>query len=619
MPWYTFGISTKPKPPATTAPADTPAALTAAAAPVKRPESSFLQHTQTWQSEAWGYYDSLGEFNSGVWWLANMLSRVRVRAARVDPSLDEPEIVNDGVAAEIVNSLAGGVGGQSNIMRTLTIQMAVPGDCYLIGEGDPGQEVWTVRSTDEVRVQSGKFQTVSDRTPNIEWTDLPANAVPVRIWRPHARYFHVADSTARAALPIMRELELVNRHITAQYLSRLASAGVLVLPDEVTFPVREEFAEANDPFVAEWIEIAAEAIRTPGTASAVIPIPIRVPAEYVDKVKHLDFTLTIDDHIIDKRQSAISRLANKLDIPAEVLTGLGQVNHWTAWQLDEGALKTHIAPTAEAICDSLTKGYLWPRLKASGEDPSKWVVWYDMSELAVRPDRSSNAQQAYDRFEISGEALRRESGFDEADKPEGDDLRKQYLEVLLKNDPQLAATAFKELTGTELAVPAPEVPVSGANGGPPVGKGQEAPPGPEKEEPQPGPANEGKPPEGPGAKTASAAPDPAPGMDALTGSASGKQWRLSKQAGTVHAIRFSAAKGSTLIHPALCTDAAYSCPLWHAAVEDPPAQLASGTYEAKLDFTGRFTVGGPAPNLVRDDWITTPLLSPKKVGGRRER
>src|SRR5690606_40124656 len=99
--------------------------------------------------------------------------------------------------------------------------------------------------------------------------------------------------------------------IIAQYLSRLASAGVWLVPDEITFPVREEFADAADPFMAEWIEIAAEAIRTPGTAAATVPIPIKVPAEYVDKIRHLDFTLKRSEKIIDKRESAIKRLDRK--------------------------------------------------------------------------------------------------------------------------------------------------------------------------------------------------------------------------------------------------------------------------------------------------------------------
>ena len=51
----------------------------------------------------------------------------------------------------------------------------------------------------------------------------------------------------------MRELELVNRHITAQYLSRLASAGVIIFPDEIVFPVRPEFQDEPDPFLREWI------------------------------------------------------------------------------------------------------------------------------------------------------------------------------------------------------------------------------------------------------------------------------------------------------------------------------------------------------------------------------
>src|SRR5574341_786824 len=60
-----------------------PNAVTAAASRVPKAQSSFLQHTQEWQSEAWTFYDSLAEVNTGVWWLANMLSRVRLKAAEL--------------------------------------------------------------------------------------------------------------------------------------------------------------------------------------------------------------------------------------------------------------------------------------------------------------------------------------------------------------------------------------------------------------------------------------------------------------------------------------------------------------------------------------------------------
>jgi hypothetical protein len=622
MPWYNaLGIGRKPQPTQKDVEQRIFDALTAAAAPVRGPQSQFLQHTQEWQNEAWAYYDSLGEFSAAADWLSNMLSRVRLRAAEISPDLDEPTITDKGAAAEIMGSLAGGVGGQASIMRNLSLQLTVPGDCYLIGEGDVGSEQWTIRSIDEVRVQSGKYQVVTDRIPNITWSDLPSGALPVRVWRPHPRYYHLANSTSRAALGAMRELELANRKIVAQYLSRLASAGVLVLPNEVTFPVREEFEDAPDPFTAEWIEIAAEAIRTPGTASAVIPIPIKVPAEYVDKIRHIDFTLKIDEKDIERRESAIARLANKLDIPAEVLTGLGKVNHWTAWQLDEGALKTHIAPLSEMICDSLTRGYLHPRLKASGmsdKEVAQYAVWYDMSELANRPDKSKNAFDAYDRLELSGAALRREGGFDEDDAPNDEDLKNQALKVIIHTLPSGAMSALAQLINdpslqpiVPVAPQAPDVaqktqegqtpdttPVSAespaASGSAPSAKGESKPP---EKGASPGPPAKGEPP---------------------ADQTKAKADRLLQQAKATHAVRFSAARGAVLLHPPLCAVAAYSCPHWHAATTNTPGQLASGTYESRLDAAGRITVGRPAPELDTREWIVTPVHSLTAKGAKRD-
>jgi hypothetical protein len=607
MPWYTFGLNRRQPSAVTASAAPAPAALTAAAAPVKGPQTQFLQHTQDWQAEVWRYYDSLGEFNTGVTWLGSMLSRVRLRAAQMAPGLDEPTILDQGPPADILATMSGGVGGQSQLMRNLTIQLAAPGDCYLIGQDSEDGEVWTVRSVDEVRVQSGKFQVVSGRVPSITWEDLPANSMPVRVWRPHARFYHLADSAARAALPIMNELELVNRHIVAQYLSRLASAGILLLPNEVEFPVREEFADAPDPFTAEFIEIAAEAIRTPGTASAVVPIPIKVPAEFVDKIKHIDFTLKIDDKIIDKRSTAINRLANKLDIPAEILTGRTAANHWTAWLLDEDALKTHIAPMAEIICDSLTRGYLWPRLKASGMEPKEfqqYVVWYDMSELAQRPDRSENAQAAYDRLELSGEALRREGGFDEADKPTPEELISMGLKAMLRNTPGAAPEALDALAGKKVLDPvlpsAASPAVSGTN---PTSSKE---PGPAQ--PAASPGTEEKPPPAKPGPPSGGKPSPPAKPSASAAAVQARAEMILKQSSATHAIRFGIGAAGELLHPPLCQDHAYSCPFTHAAHAALPTKLTSGTYECHLDTFGRLAVGAAVPYLDTGSWLVTPGL-----------
>lgn len=603
MPWYDVFRGRAVQGPIPLPPAE-PDALTAAAAPPSGPEAQFLRKTERWQEEVWRFYDSLGEFNFGVGWQASMLSRVRLRAARLQPDTDEPEIVTSGPAADLMMRLGGGVAGQAQIMKRITVQLALPGEGYLVGETVGKTEQWQVRSVDEIRSQSGKYQVTNENavTTGQDWRDLAPDHHVVRVWRPHDRYYHLADSPARSARETMRELELINRKITAEYLSRLASAGIVAIPDEITFPVREEFEDAPNPVMAEWVEIAATAIKNPGTASAVVPIPLVGPADAIDKIRHIDFTLKIDEKTIERRDSAIRRLATKLDIPAEILLGMGQSNHWSAWQIDEGALKAHIAPTAELICDALTRGYLQPRLSASGvEDPETWVVWYDMSELALRPDRSANAVLAYDRQELSGASLRREMGFDEDDKPTSADLEEIGLKLLLRTVQNAAPSALDKLVGHKvLDMDTGSTAATGGAGGgaAPAQSGEEPPPTQEQTGPPRGQRDN---------------PAATPARDA----AGARAQRLVQQARTQHMLRVGASGRWDLLHPALCGEHEYSCPFTHAVATSTPAARpgSSGTYMCHLDAFGRLVIDGRNPYADTTAMISTSLR-PRAVNDR---
>lgn len=601
MPWY--HKLTRPGAGALTASASPLPALTAAAAPPRTPAAQFLRHTEKWQDEVWRYYDNLGEFNYGVWWLSNMLSRVRLRAARLQVDTDEPEILTEGPAAELMKTFGGGVAGQAEIMKRITVQLSVPGEGYLIGEEIGGAETWTVRSVDEIRSQGRGYFVMDELSVNTgqDWRPLAENSLVHRVWRPHDRYYHLADSPARSARDIMRELELVNRKIAAEYLSRLASAGLLGIPDDLTFPVREEFADEPNPLVAEFIEIAAQAIEKPGTASSVIPIPIMGPADSIAQLRHIDFTLKIDEKVIEKRDSAIKRLATKLDMPAEILLGMGDVNHWGAWQLEEGALKTHIAPVAELICGSFTRGYLLPRLKASSEDTTDLLIWYDMSELALRPDRSKNALDGYDRLEISGGALRRELGFDEDDKPTDDELIEQALKVIIHTLPSGAASALAQLTGQKVAQ---IVPVSPQDPGTAeaVQEGDTSPP---PENPAGGGEASGGTPPGRQPPQEQGPPEQA------------RARLLLRQATTQHMIRvLPGDRRWDLLHPAVCHEHEYSCPYTTAVTRDTGTVRpgTSGTYLCHLDSLGRVALDGLAPYADTRDLIRTSLVP--AVNGR---
>ncbi len=133
-----------------------PAALTAAAAPPADRRDQSLRHTEKWQDEAWRYYDTLGEYNYGVWWLSNMLSRVRLRAAKLQPDSDEPDIVTDGTAADLMMKLGGGVAGQAQIMKRTTVQLSIPGEGYLVGEESNGVVVLRLRVA--VSTRPGRYR-----------------------------------------------------------------------------------------------------------------------------------------------------------------------------------------------------------------------------------------------------------------------------------------------------------------------------------------------------------------------------------------------------------------------------------------------------------------------------
>lgn len=563
-------------------------ALTAAAQVISSPSVGARRITPryaTWQDELWDYYEQLGEFNIAVTWRSYMMSRVRLRAARIKPGADEPEIVDNGPAADLVNELFNDASTQAEMLGTISVMMDVPAECWLVGEVSnvTGKNKWRVLSSDEIRRHGKGYQIITEDSVagDERWRDLGSNSYVTRIWKPHKRKRYLPYSQAYAARGAMRELELVNRHITAQYLSRLASAGVVIFPDEVQFPVRPEFQDEPDPFLREWIEIAAESIKTPGSAAAMIPMPIRMPSDLVDKVKHIDFTVKIDEKIIEKRDSARNRLAAQISVPAELLFQAADVNHWGLWQLEEGAIRTYISPDAEIIVGGFTRGYLQPRLRAQGEqDWEEWVVWYDTSELMVHPDKSENATNAYDRFEISGKAYRREMGFDEDDAPTDDELAEVILRKLI-SQPNNALLALNELTGIKLEQPAPPMP-PGFGDDPTQDPNQDPE---EDEEPEKSGAQEQGPP-----KTGNDKP-PAPGVST---SIIYSEWsafaRL--QAKSQHIIEVDALGKWQLKHPMICEPKLFSCPFTH--VTHPGITVypgRPGTYTCHLSATGELRIG----------------------------
>lgn len=478
--------------------------------------------TAQWQRKAWDMYRTNGELRFGVGWLSSAMSRVNLIPARPPVNAgDEPQPLDVGTAEEpgadwdlrdaaaLVTGIAGGPVGQGQLLAGITVHMMVPGLCYLlvtVDEETDAFSTWSVLSQEEVRAKQGQTsisgEPVFERQvgPD-EWQDIPDGDVLIKVWRQDRQYSWLPDSPVRSVLDSLDEIRLATAHIHATAQQRLTGAGLLILPTEVDFPPPPPNTDGSvddrpalDRFVDSLIDVADHAALDLASPAARIPLPIQVPGEFADKIRHLTFGTPFDDQVLAIRASAIQRFSLGVELPPEVLTGMGDVNHWGAWQIQESAITLQIEPMAEIPCHALTVGYLKPALKAINRDENEIIVWYDTSDLRARPDRTPAATEAYTQRVLSEAAFLRETGLSEEDAPDDEERRRRLLEEIALSGSALAPQALR-LLGIEVDDPptaapfgqaAPESDGEAPSGnGPPPDRGTSPPPDdtPETENP----------------------------------------------------------------------------------------------------------------------------------------
>lgn len=391
------------------------------------------------------HYDICGELRYAAAYVGNILSRATLHVAVV--SRDGLKQVNVGPGYEALRALFSGPEGQEQMLHAFGVHLTIAGEAYLIGRKENGEDLWEVVGTQEISHSPG-----TTGRPEEWWLDfgdgirrpLESDDVVIRVWRPHPRKRIEADSPVRALLPILTEIEYLTRHIFAQVQSRLAGAGILSLPQGMTFPaVPGTEGTQADQFMAVLGESMIKPIQDPGSPAALVPIVITVPDELVGKMEHLTFWSDLDQHAVELRTEAIRRLGLGMDVPPEVLMGTEGQNHWAAWMVEESTIKAHIEPLLGLVTNALTVGYLRP---AVGTD-SDMVVAHETSQMRLRPNRSREAIELYDRGELDGEALRRETGFTEDDRPDDPEFRTWLLRKVASGSttPEQVAAALAEL------------------------------------------------------------------------------------------------------------------------------------------------------------------------------
>lgn len=409
------------------------------------------------QDDVWRQWNLSGELRTGVRWFANSLSRATLYVAQGRTDVAEPARVESGPAVDALNALFNGPAGQAQMLGGLGYQLGLPGEGYLVGyqprpELLPGGGLPPASSGNEWVVASIRELVKADKGWALDRGDGQRIALGeqdwiLRIWTSSPERWWWADSPTMGVLPVLAEMEALGKHVMASVDSRLAGAGILALPQEMTFPPPSTAPpEGMDAFTFSLIEAMTVPIQNRDSAAAVVPFVIKVPGELIKEIKHLSFATPLDERVPKMREDAIRRMAIGMDMPPEVLLGMGGANHWSAWQITDEGVKLHIEPKLATVCDALTTAYLWPLIGENGDDPDKQLtIWYDTTQLTERPDRGPDALTAFNAGELSGEALRGHLGFPDTDKPSDQERQARILLSVVESNPQYAIPILEYL------------------------------------------------------------------------------------------------------------------------------------------------------------------------------
>lgn len=380
--------------------------------------ASVIGGDTSWHADLWTYYDTIGEFRYAVTWVGNLLSKATLHITQNgEPSEDK-------ASNELLAQLYDGPDGQSDMLRQLGIHFTVAGDAYLMGinAGDEEKDDWLIGAANQTsRSDEGIWKVANETFTGV------GKPLVIRLWQPHPQNRLNSDSPAHGALAVLAELDGLTKKVAADIDSRLAGAGMLLIPNEISFGSpnqtndKDDSDEPEDPspvsqpdqLVRALIEVSTISLGDQSTAAAKVPLVLQGPGENLGQIKHLTFWTELDKEAQALRTEAIRRLALSMDMPPEILTGTSDMNHWSSWQLEEAAIKAHTEPLLDAICAQLTVGYLRPLL--DGKDAATFAIEADTSALRLRPNRSEEAIELYDRGLLAPEAVLRENGFDPAD------------------------------------------------------------------------------------------------------------------------------------------------------------------------------------------------------------
>lgn len=436
-------------------------ALTSAATAATQEQTKNLQRLhQRWQAQAFGYYDKLGECWNPAQFYARSMAKLSVYMGELDPETGEINPTEDPKVLDLFEPIQQAASGEGGLLASYGRLK------FLIGEGrqvqyrppesiDPDSAqnppIWEFLSPTELAVrEEGRYivRTAGGGGEGVQYVNIsddpeagepePGEMRMWRFWRKHPQFSDQADSPVRAVLDLYEQLWWVTMGERADIQNRIANAGIVLVPREIDLEVSEAEIEAlgedpdADPFMVRIAGLMMAAIGDPGAASAAVPGVIRAPAEFLhpDVFRHLTFHDPQSSMFATQREEAlVRRIGMGLDLPLEEITGLSQANHWTAWKIDDEKW-AHVQPPSQSWCDDVFNAIMRPLMLANGiEDPDRYPVMYDNTDLVTDPDKGKTAIVLHKDGVLKAATTLEVNGFDpDEDLMEGEE-KEEWLAI----------------------------------------------------------------------------------------------------------------------------------------------------------------------------------------------
>lgn len=397
-------------------------------------KEAFDRSKVEWQKKAWALYDLVPEIKFAVEYFANSIAQAKIIVGKIEEGrvvkADNETVLN--IGESILSKMGDTHFSQSEFLRITTQNLKVAGEVWVISDFDEdGEEIFKLYSSKHVSYDTFKDQISvkkydKEQGRKIDAPINPETQTAFRIYRAHPDDQLQPTSNIRSIIPEGETLLRLDRLVRATAHSKI-HAGVMAVPNEIDFgkpanvASHESGYSKSDPLQEQIFEALSEPISDEGSASTVVPMVMRGPAEFLDKVRHLALGREFDQLLPELQEKYIRRIATGIDMPAALLLGQQDSTHWTAWHFSADFVRSHAVPTLSLICDSLTVSVLHGLLRRNNvEDFKDYCFWFDETMLVQQPNKTANAIDAYKLGALSKTAFLHHLGFSSSEASDDD-------------------------------------------------------------------------------------------------------------------------------------------------------------------------------------------------------